>query len=102
MDIAFSDCLSIGGFCYALTLVDRATRYNWTFGLKSLSSDTFFLLFNSSVRQRALLPVVFTVTVTPNFLGQQSLNIPSTIIPRLSLLLLNPNLLKVLSNLIGR
>jgi hypothetical protein len=39
MDIAFGDCLSIGGFCYALILVDRATRYNWTFGLKSLSSD---------------------------------------------------------------
>ena len=39
MDIAFGDCLSIGGFGYALILVDRATRYNWTFGLKSLSSD---------------------------------------------------------------
>jgi hypothetical protein len=39
MDIAFGDCLSIGGFRYAFILVDRATRYNWTFGLKSLSSD---------------------------------------------------------------
>jgi hypothetical protein len=39
MDIAFGDCLSIGGFCYALILVDRATWYNWTFGLKSLSLD---------------------------------------------------------------
>ena len=39
MDIAFGDCLSVGGFRYALILVDRATRYNWTFGLKSLSSD---------------------------------------------------------------
>jgi hypothetical protein len=39
IDIAFGDCLSIGGFRYALILVDRATRYNWTFGLKSLSSD---------------------------------------------------------------
>ena len=39
MDIAFGDCLSVGGFRYALILVDRATRYNWTFGLKSLSLD---------------------------------------------------------------
>jgi hypothetical protein len=39
MDIAFSDCLLVGGFEYALILVDQATRYNWTFGLKSLSSD---------------------------------------------------------------
>ncbi len=39
MDIAYGDCLSIGGFRYAFILVDRATYYNWTFGLKSLSSD---------------------------------------------------------------
>jgi hypothetical protein len=39
MDIAFGDCLSIGGFCYAFILVDCAMRYNWTFGLKTLSSD---------------------------------------------------------------
>jgi hypothetical protein len=40
MDIAFSDCLSIGGFCYALILVDSATWYNWTFGLKTLMSNS--------------------------------------------------------------
>jgi hypothetical protein len=37
MDIAFGDCLSIGSFQYALILVDHATRYNWTFGLKMLT-----------------------------------------------------------------
>jgi hypothetical protein len=40
MDIAFGDCLSVGGFKYDLILVDRATRYNWTFGLKSLGSES--------------------------------------------------------------
>ena len=39
MDIAFGDCVSVGGYRYALILVDRATRYNWAFGLKTLSSD---------------------------------------------------------------
>jgi hypothetical protein len=39
MDIAFGDCLLVGGYKYALILVDRATRYNWTFGLKSLSLE---------------------------------------------------------------
>jgi hypothetical protein len=39
MDIAFGNCLANGGFRYALILVDRGTRYNWTFGLKTLSSD---------------------------------------------------------------
>ena len=39
MDIAFGDCVSVGGYRFALILVDRATRYNWAFGLKTLSSD---------------------------------------------------------------
>jgi hypothetical protein len=39
MDIAFGNCLSIGGYRYALILVDRATWYNWAFGLKNLLSD---------------------------------------------------------------
>jgi hypothetical protein len=39
MDIDFSNCLFGGGYKYALILVDRATRYNWTFGLKLLSSE---------------------------------------------------------------
>ncbi len=39
MDIAFGDCISVGGYRHALVLVDRATRYNWAFGLKTLSSE---------------------------------------------------------------
>jgi hypothetical protein len=38
-NIAFRDCLSIGGYKYALIFVDRATHYNWCFGLKSLHHD---------------------------------------------------------------
>jgi hypothetical protein len=38
MDIAFGDCVAVGGYRYALILVDRATRYYWTFGLKTLAS----------------------------------------------------------------
>ncbi len=41
--IAFGDCFSVGSFNYALILVDRASRYNWTFGLKSLSLDCILL-----------------------------------------------------------
>jgi hypothetical protein len=51
MDIAFGDCISIGGFCYALNLVDRTTRYNWSFGLKDLTSASIILalrLFKAS------------------------------------------------------
>ncbi len=36
LDIAFGDCMLVGGFKYALIFVDRASRYNWCVGLKSL------------------------------------------------------------------
>jgi hypothetical protein len=43
MDIAFGDCVAVGSYCYALILVDHATRYNWTFSLKTLSSTDIIL-----------------------------------------------------------
>jgi hypothetical protein len=45
VDIAFGDCASVGGYKYALVFVDRATRYNWTFGLKSLQHDDIIVAF---------------------------------------------------------
>ena len=45
IDIAFGDCMSIGGYKYALIFVDRATRFNWCFGLKSLHHDDIILAF---------------------------------------------------------
>jgi hypothetical protein len=40
VDIAFGDCVLVGGFCYALILVYWATRYNWVYGLKDLSGNS--------------------------------------------------------------
>jgi hypothetical protein len=45
IDIAFRDCVSVGGFKFALIFVDRATRYNWTFGMKSLQHDDIHAAF---------------------------------------------------------
>jgi hypothetical protein len=48
LDITFGDCMSVGGFKYALIFVNRATRYHWCFGLKSLHHEdiiTAFLAF---------------------------------------------------------
>jgi hypothetical protein len=56
VDIAISDCLSVGGFKYALIFVDQATRYNWCFGLKSLQHKDIisaFLAFHSEAGQLA-------------------------------------------------
>jgi hypothetical protein len=50
VNIAFGDCLSVGGFQYALILVDQATCYNWTFGLKDVLSVSIlgaFCLFRA-------------------------------------------------------
>jgi hypothetical protein len=45
IDIAFGDCMSVGGYKYALIFVDRATRYNWCFGLKPLHYDDIIAAF---------------------------------------------------------
>ena len=45
IDIAFGDCMSVGGYKYALIFVDRATRFNWCFGLKLLHHDDILSAF---------------------------------------------------------
>jgi hypothetical protein len=45
VNIASSDCVSAGGFRYSLIFVNRATRYNWVFGLKDLSKESILLAF---------------------------------------------------------
>ena len=39
MDIVYGDCPALGGFRYALLLVDVATRYCWIYGLTSMTSS---------------------------------------------------------------
>ena len=39
MDIVFGDCVALGGYRYALILVDVATRYCWIYGMSSLTSN---------------------------------------------------------------
>ena len=46
VDIAFGDCMSIKGYLYSLIFVDRATRYNWVFGLKNLSQASILEAFH--------------------------------------------------------
>jgi hypothetical protein len=45
VNIAFGDCISVGGFWYSLVFVDQATCYNWVFGLKDLLSASILAAF---------------------------------------------------------
>ena len=46
LDIGFGDTVSVGGSRYVLVFVDRATRHNWVFGLKTLSPADIHTAFN--------------------------------------------------------
>jgi hypothetical protein len=45
IDIAFGDCVLVGGFWHSLVFVDQTTCYNWVFGLKDLSSASILAAF---------------------------------------------------------
>jgi hypothetical protein len=45
VNIAFGDCVSVGGFWYSLVFVDQATCYNWVFSLKGLLSASNLAAF---------------------------------------------------------
>ena len=74
MDIAFGDCVAVGGYCYALILVDHATRYNWTFGLKTLSSANIVLALCLFRAAAGFWTVPFTLTMISNYLVPPSAN----------------------------
>jgi hypothetical protein len=46
VNIAFGDCVLVGSFQYSLVFVDQATRCNWVFGLKDLSSASILAAFH--------------------------------------------------------
>jgi hypothetical protein len=86
MDIVFGDCVSIGGFKYALIFVDRATRYNWTFGLKSLQGNKIASLFQAFCEESGTLAKQFRCNCDEKsfcrgvqlFLHQEKSSIPAS------------------------
>ena len=47
MDIVYGDCLLLGGFRYALLLVDVAIRYCWIYGMPPLTSTHIIHAFDT-------------------------------------------------------
>ncbi len=85
VDIAFGDCISPGEVCYALIFVDRATHYNWVFGLKDLSSDSILLAFCLFRGMWACTRDASGPIAMPNCLVQRFTNTCLTTIPTLLL-----------------
>ena len=59
MDIVYGDFVSKLGFRYGLLLIDRATKYIWFYGLKSLSSDNIIAALEQFQADAGGLPTEF-------------------------------------------
>eukprot|EP00804_Cyclotella_cryptica_P026709 CCRYP_007942-RA/>CCRYP_007942-RA protein AED:0.35 eAED:0.34 QI:0/0/0/0.66/0.5/0.33/3/0/1904 len=73
MDIVFGDCLSLGGYKYALLLVDVATRYSWIFGLQSLTGTAITDALDSFASEAGSVPRTFHADFDKNLIGGAAL-----------------------------
>eukprot|EP00804_Cyclotella_cryptica_P030371 CCRYP_011900-RA/>CCRYP_011900-RA protein AED:0.20 eAED:-0.11 QI:0/0/0/1/1/1/3/0/1923 len=73
MDIVFGDCLSLGGYKYALLLVDVATRYSWIFGLQSLTGTAITDALDSFVSEAGSVPRTFHADFDKKLIGGSAL-----------------------------
>lgn len=71
IDIVFGDGLGRLGYRYALVLVDRATRYIWVLGLKSLHADALIAAFSQFRAEAGRLAVQFRSDCDAKLLSQQ-------------------------------
>jgi hypothetical protein len=69
IDIAFGNCASVGGFKCALIFVDRAMRYNWWFGLKSLQFNNILVAFKAFWLEAGSLACQFWCDCDDKFFG---------------------------------
>ncbi len=71
VDIVFGDGLGRLGYRYALLFVDRATRYIWVFGLKSLHADALIAAFSQFRAEAGRLAVQFRTDCDAKILSHQ-------------------------------
>ena len=69
MDIVYGDVISKLGFRYGLLLIDRATKYIWFYGLKSLSSDNIIAALEQFQADAGGLPTEFRCDCDQKLLG---------------------------------
>ena len=73
MDIIFGDCVGLGGFRYAILLVDVATRYSWMYGIKTLTSYQIIATFEAFRADAGKLPKKFHSDFDRKLIGGKAL-----------------------------
>jgi hypothetical protein len=69
VNIAFGNCLSVGGFKYLFIFVDQATRYNWWFWLKPLQHEDIISAFLAFCSEAGRLPTQFCCNCDKKLFG---------------------------------
>ena len=77
MDISFGDCISVGGARYSIVFVDRATRYNWVFPLKTLGATDIRDAFNLFCAQARRFAKCFCADWDDKLLGKTTKAYPT-------------------------
>ena len=73
LDIVFGDCVGLGGFRYAILLVDVATRYCWVYGLTSLTSSEVIHAFEQFRADAGGVPKRFHADFDKKLIGGKAL-----------------------------
>ncbi|KAL7525881.1 hypothetical protein ACHAXR_001202, partial [Thalassiosira sp. AJA248-18] len=73
MDIVFGDCVALGGYRFALLLVDVATRYCWIYGLTSTSSGEIVSALELFRADAGNVPKRFHADFDKKLIGGQAL-----------------------------
>ena len=68
MDIGYGDCIAIGGSRYTIMLVDRATRFRWIYGLKSLTHSHIIAALELFHSNAGTIPKTFYTDFDPKLI----------------------------------
>eukprot|EP00804_Cyclotella_cryptica_P002397 CCRYP_004097-RA/>CCRYP_004097-RA protein AED:0.56 eAED:0.30 QI:0/-1/0/1/-1/1/1/0/629 len=73
LDIVFGDCVALGGFRYALLLVDVATRFTWIYGMHTVSSGDIILALETFHADTGTHPKTFHADFDQKLIGGAAL-----------------------------
>eukprot|EP00956_Cyclotella_meneghiniana_P032302 scaffold88129_cov23-Cyclotella_meneghiniana.AAC.1 len=73
MDIVYGDCVALGGYRYALLLVDVATRYTWIYGMQTTSAADIILALEAFKADTGTYPKTYHADFDQKLIGGAAL-----------------------------